>query len=92
MENPAAQNDQSIPGKESLKKHLEAAIPGTRVYEYISDDGHAYWSFHQTEAFVSPPTRLFLQSRIGTLLVTFLARLRRKGEMLTRGDTDDGVG
>lgn len=54
------------------------------IYEYVADDGTVYWSFSQHAALVSPPKRLVLQSRKGTVLWQFLAALRMQGMAMMR--------
>ena len=67
----------------------EAAVKGSRIYEYVADDGTIYWSFTRHKQSVSPPKRLFLQSRVGTHLINFLTELRKRGDELAREAEDD---
>lgn len=53
--------------------------PMVRVYEYMDADGTVYWSFTKHPNVVSPPTRLVLQDRKGTMLGQFLVKLRLQG-------------
>jgi hypothetical protein len=63
---------------------IAAAVSATRVYEYVADDGTVYWSLTKHLQTVSPPKRLYLQSRVGTHLINFLTRLRQKVEQEAR--------
>jgi hypothetical protein len=67
----------------------EAFIKGTRVYEYVADDGTVFYSFHRYPSKVLPPKRLFLQSRLGDHLNNFLVKLRHRGEDLAREGEED---
>jgi len=67
----------------------EAAVKGRRVYEYVAADGTVYWSFTRHKQTVSPPKRLFLQSRVGTHLINFLTELRQRGDELAQETEDD---
>jgi len=67
----------------------EAAQFGKRVYEYTSDSGAVFWSFTKLPNMVSPPQRLYLKARVGTHLINFLAKLRQRGDVLSR-DTEGG--
>jgi len=53
--------------------------PLVRVYEYMDDEGTVYWSFTRRPGTVSPPIRLVLQDRKGTMLGQFLVKLRKQG-------------
>ncbi len=77
--------------------------PLVRVYEYMDADGTVYWSFTRHPSVVSPPTRLVLQDRKGTVLGRFLVKLRMQGFALlhsfdkppsvvtgSNGELDDG--
>lgn len=50
-----------------------------RVYEYVDVDGTVYWSFTKHPSVVSPPIRLVLQDRKGTMIGQFLVKLRQQG-------------
>jgi len=71
------------------KREIEAAF-GQRVYEYQDDEGVVYYSFTRAPTVVSPPKRLYLQSRVGTHIINFLTKLRRLGEALKVTDEEDG--
>jgi hypothetical protein len=53
--------------------------PSARVYEYVDADGVVYWSFTRHPMTISPPKRLVLQDRKGTMLGHFLVQLRLQG-------------
>lgn len=63
------------------------ATPLIRVYEYMDDDGNTYWSFIKHQSTISPPKRLVLQNRMGTILGHFLVKLRLQGVTLIRNMT-----
>ena len=56
--------------------------PLVRVYEYVDAEGTVYWSFTKSPTTVSPPIRLVLQDRKGTVLERFLVNLRLQGHAL----------
>jgi len=62
----------------------KVAIP--RIYEYVADDGVTYYSFTKHPAMVSPPKRLVLQNRLGTILPNFIVYLKALGRRLTLGE------
>lgn len=68
----------------------QASLPGTRVYEYVAEDGTVFYSFTRTDTKVVPVQRLYLQSRLGTHLLNFLIEMRRKGEAIADGDEELG--
>lgn len=62
-----------------LKHHIGAAT-GQRVYEYVDDEGHAYYSFYRHPHNVTEPRRLFLVSRVGVHIINFIVALKRRYE------------
>ena len=67
------------------KKKSSGGIVSLRVYEYQDADGNVFWSFTKLPQLISPPLRLALQSRIGTHVINFLVKMRRRAEDLGRG-------
>ena len=51
-------------------------VPTSRIYEYMTVDGTVFWSLTRLPETVSPPLRLVLQSKKGSLLGLFIAQLR----------------
>lgn len=68
----------------------KSARPGTRVYEYEDEQGNVYYSFTRSVGRITPPTRLFLRSRIGTGLINFLVEMRRRGVEFALGPPEEG--
>jgi len=69
---------------------------GSRVYSYVSDEGHTYWSFHRSPTRIVVVNRLELKERQGEFYAIFLSRARRLAHMFARakptpdwGETDD---
>jgi hypothetical protein len=61
----------------------KVALP--RIYEYVADDGTVYYSLTRHPSTVSPPKRLVLQNKMGTILPNFIVNLRALGARLTGG-------
>ena len=47
-----------------------------RLFEYLDDDGHTFWSFYRHNAMTVPATRLVMRDRTGVPVSTFMAQLR----------------
>lgn len=60
----------------TLESLMDKTTGTTRIYEYIADDGTIYWSLKKSAQIVSPPTRLLLQEKKGTIVGQFIAQLR----------------
>ena len=58
-----------------------------RIYEYISDEGDVFYSFANLGKKVSPPVRLIMVDRLGTLPERHITQIRR--ESLSRARRTD---
>lgn len=54
---------------------------GSRVYSYVDEQGHTYYSFHRSEGRINIVNRLELKDRQGEFYAVFLTRLRRVARM-----------
>jgi hypothetical protein len=68
----------------------QANVPGQRVYEYQTEDGTVFYSFHRYPSRIMPPMRLYLESRLGKHLNNFLVEMRRRGHEMATAE-EDGV-